>query len=328
MRRPWLAPLVPLYAAGAALRGWRRGPAQRLRWPVISIGNLSVGGSGKTPLTIALARLLSVRGFHVDVLSRGYGRRSSVPLRVDPGGSAENFGDEPLLIAKSAGVPVYVAAERFLAGRLAESDRPDIAERAVHILDDGYQHRQLHRDVDILVLDREDLRDSLLPAGNLREGLRAALRADVMVIRSDEPNLEADLRARGLQCPIWRLHRRMDVPPVSGPVMAFCGIARPAQFFAGLDGAGVQIAVRKSFPDHYDYTEHVIEWLVEKARSSKAAAFLTTEKDLARFGDLVRSFPADLPLLTAGLTVQIDHESMAIEWLLARLESSGSQRPV
>ena len=126
MKRPLLLPLVPLYAAGLALRelrlsrGWE--PIRRLRFPVISIGNLSTGGSGKTPLTITLARLLSARGFHVDVLSRGYGRSSREPARVLPDGTAEQYGDEPLLIAREAGVPVYVAAERYDAGLLAESN--------------------------------------------------------------------------------------------------------------------------------------------------------------------------------------------------------------
>src|SRR5579883_3394560 len=103
MKRPWLAPLSPLYRAGLAWRAlrFRRGwePVHRLRWPVISIGNLSTGGSGKTPLTITLAKLLKARGVHVDVLSRGYGRSGSTPLRVDPRGTAEEYGDEPLLIA-------------------------------------------------------------------------------------------------------------------------------------------------------------------------------------------------------------------------------------
>ena len=105
--RPLLWPLVPLYRLGLALREFqlRSGlkPIRRLRWPVVSIGNLSTGGSGKTPLTIALAKALTARGLHVDVLSRGYGRRSALPLLVDPDGTAEDFGDEPLLIAREAG---------------------------------------------------------------------------------------------------------------------------------------------------------------------------------------------------------------------------------
>src|ERR1700752_4234048 len=184
MKRPWLAPLVPVYAAGAALRdlrirnGWE--PVRRLRWPVVSVGNLSTGGAGKTPLAIALARLLTSRGFHVDVLSRGYGRTSREAARVSPDGTAAEFGDEPLLIARETGVPVYVALQRYQAGLLAEAEA-DAASAAgeqnigqsespsAHLLDDGFQHRQLHRDVDILLMNRADWHDSLLPAGNLRE---------------------------------------------------------------------------------------------------------------------------------------------------------------
>ncbi len=251
MKRPLLLPLVPLYAAGLALRemrlerGWE--PVRRLRYPVISIGNLSTGGSGKTPLVIALARLLTARGFRVDVLSRGYGRRSPLPLRVDLDGSAEQFGDEPLLIARAAGVPVYVAAERYEAGQLAEAEDANDDQPRVHLLDDGFQHRQLARDLDVLLLNREDWRDHLLPAGNLREPVSAAKRASVLAIPADDASLESELRAWGWSGPVWRIRRRMDVPQVSGPVAAFCGIARPAQFFQGLESAGLRLVVKKAF---------------------------------------------------------------------------------
>ena len=127
--RPLLWPLVPVYRLGLVLRELqlRTGlkPIHRLRWPVVSIGNLSTGGAGKTPLTIALAKALTARGLHVDVLSRGYGRRrSALPLLVDPGGTAQDFGDEPLVIAREAQVPVVVAAERYEAGLLAEANAP------------------------------------------------------------------------------------------------------------------------------------------------------------------------------------------------------------
>src|ERR1700685_2156477 len=122
--RPWLWPLVPVYRLRLALRDaqWRKGlkPVRRLRWPVVSVGNLSAGGAGKTPLTIALAKALTARGIQVDVLSRGYGRQSALPLFVEPPGTAKKFGDEPLAITREANVPVYIAAERYKAGLLAE----------------------------------------------------------------------------------------------------------------------------------------------------------------------------------------------------------------
>src|ERR1017187_1324952 len=171
VNRRWLVPFKPLYALGLALRnlriekGWE--PVKRLRFPVVSIGNLSPGGSGKTSLTIALAKALTNRGLQVDVLSRGYGRQSRLAARVRPEGTAEEFGDEPLLIAREANVPVYVAPQRYEAGLLAES-APVVAEYPiVHLLDDGFQHRQLFRDVDILLIGCRDWRRHVASGGEL-----------------------------------------------------------------------------------------------------------------------------------------------------------------
>ena len=163
--RKLLLPLVPAYRLALLLREValrvKLEPVRHLRWPVVSIGNLSTGGAGKTPLTITLAKALERRGLHVDVLTRGYGRRGQRVARVDVGGTAEDFGDEPLLIAREAGVGVYVARQRHDAGLLAEADGCKVD---VHLLDDGFQHRQLHRDVDILLLNGHDwLEEGLLP---------------------------------------------------------------------------------------------------------------------------------------------------------------------
>ena len=333
MRRPWLAPLVPLYAAAVALRGfglkcgWE--PVRRLQRPIISIGNLSTGGSGKTPLAIALARLLTAKGISVDVLSRGYGRQSNQAARVRVEGTAEEFGDEPLLIAREAGVPVYVAPQRYDAGLLAEADatadaqgqhdlRPSQIARA-HILDDGFQHRQLARDLDILLLNRSDWEDSLLPAGNLREALLAAKRASVLAIPEEDPTLEAELRAWGWTGLVWRVRRRMEVPKMDGPVAAFCGIARPEQFFSGLGTAGLRLAVRKAFRDHHRYTSHDVAALCAQAVSAKATAFITTEKDTVRLAALLSAFPATLPLKAARLRIEIEDETGAVAWLVNRL---------
>jgi tetraacyldisaccharide 4'-kinase len=322
MKRPWLAPFTPLYAAGLALRnlrianGWE--PIRRLRFPVISIGNLSTGGAGKTPLTVALASALTQRGLNVDVLSRGYGRNNRQPSLVDPNGTAEEFGDEPLLIARNTGVPVYVARQRYEAGLLAEAAIADPEKPAIHLLDDGFQHRQLHRDVDILLLNRQDWDDRLLPAGNLREALRAAYRADVIAIPKDDPAFETELRAWGWHGPIWRLTRKMEIPDVDGPVLAFCGIARPEQFFAGLEAAGAQIAARIAFPDHHPYTTTDFDRIKTAAHQSAAAALITTEKDQVRLGALASDFPDSLILITANLRVEIEGERTAIEWLVER----------
>ncbi len=321
--RPLLWPLVPVYRLAVALRelGLRLGlqPVRRLRWPVLSIGSLSAGGAGKTPLAIALAQALAARGLRVDVLSRGYGRKSRATARVDPNGAAAGFGDEPLLIAREAGVPVYVAARRYQAGLMAEAAEPASAESAVHLLDDGFQHRRLARDVDILLLSRGDLDDHLLPAGNLREPLRSVRRAGVIAIPADDRDLEAEVRRLGWQGQLWRLRRTMQVPPISGPVAAFCGIARPNQFFSGLESAGLHVASRIAFPDHHRYDAHDLACLLAAAHSVRATALLTTEKDRVRLGDLAASIPASLPLTSVLLRVAIENEAAAVDWLIERL---------
>ena len=328
MRRPLLLPLVPLYAAGVALRemrlehGWEK---VRILWyPVISVGNLSTGGSGKTPLVIALARLLRAEGFAVDVLSRGYGRKSSGAACVRTDGSAEEFGDEPLLIARKAGVPVWVGAERYEAGGLA--DQSFIAGGGemsgdpvplVHLLDDGFQHRQLFRDVDVLLVNREDWSDHLLPAGNLRERVEAAERASVLVIPADDGEFEQELRESGWTGPVWRVRRRMEVPKVDGPVAAFCGIAKPEQFFAGLEAHGMRLALKKAFADHHRYAERDAKGLLESARKAGAKDLITTEKDYVRLGGLSVAFGGRLQM--AGLTMEFDDEQSVAAWLKRRL---------
>lgn len=319
--RALLGPFTPLYRLGLAMRQGRlrsgRESVRRLQLPVVSIGNLSTGGAGKTPLAIALAQTLTAQGISADVLSRGYGRSSKGAARVDPAGSADDYGDEPLLIARSAGVPVYVAPQRYNAGLLAESQM-NAQAGAIHILDDGFQHRQLHRDVDILIVSRADLRDRLLPAGSLRETLHAAARAHVIAIPADDSALETDLRARGWNGSVWRLGRHMEIPPLDGPVLAFCGIARPAQFFAGLEASGVRMASRCAFRDHHRYTQSDLDRMTAQARATGASVLLTTEKDAVR----MESLRAPLPVHTVGLRTEIEDEAEMIGWLLKQLKIS------
>jgi tetraacyldisaccharide 4'-kinase len=296
-----------------------------LRYPVISIGNLSTGGSGKTPFAIALTKLLMARGFHVDVLSRGYGRKSQSAARVQLEGTAEEFGDEPLLIARETGAEVYVAPQRYDAGQMAEAYFDSVQPSgmghpaAVHILDDAFQHRQLVRDIDLVLLNPDDWSDHLLPAGNLREPVRALGRADCVAIPADQPGLETELKARGYSGAVWRIHRRVEVPVVDGQAAAFCGIARPEQFFAGLEVAKLQLATRTAFRDHHSYTGNDVAQLVSTATASGASALITTEKDHIRLGSLASEFPEELPLRTARLQIEIEDQNAAIDWLTARL---------
>lgn len=321
--RGLLLPLTLLYRLGLALREWRvrtgRKTIRRLRWPVVSVGNLSTGGAGKTPFTIALARALSRHGMQVDVLSRGYGRMSRSAARVDANGTSEEFGDEPLVIAREAGVPVYVSAERYDVGRLAEDECAAGESTCVHLLDDGFQHRQLAREVDILLLNGRDWRGRLLPAGNLREPRGAIRRAHVIAIPAHEAELESELKAKGWIGPIWRLRRKMEVPHVAGPAIAFCGIAQPEQFFEGLESAGLHLASRVVFADHHRYVAHDVDCLLDAARPIGAAALITTEKDRVRLGALTQRIPKTLLLETAKLRIEIDDEGAAIDWLLLRL---------
>ena len=320
MKRPWALPLVPLYAAGAALRRIGRTP-KRLAWPVISVGSLSAGGAGKTPFVIALAQLLQREGFHVDVLSRGYGRVGTAVERVDPEGDAERFGDEPLLIACEAGVPVFVGAQRFEAGRLAEQEAQTGLQTGVHLLDDGFQHRQLARDADIALVSSEDLVDWLLPAGNLRERKSALQRADVLAVPAGDDSAVERLNDLGLKQPVWRYRREMDVPTVTEPVVAFCGIARPEQFFAGLESAGAQIVGRKVFSDHHRIEERDLESFRRLVKQMGASGLVTTAKDRVRMGVLAKRLEMTVPVYTAGLRIVLEDEAGVTAWLKVRLQS-------
>ena len=325
MKRPWLFPLVPLYAAGAAVRSaaLRLGlePVRMLNWPVVSIGNLSAGGTGKTPFTIALASLLLREGIHVDVLSRGYGRSRSEVERVDSHGSAGQFGDEPLLIAQT-GVPVYVGAQRYLTGSLAESDASP--KTGVHLLDDGFQHRQLARQVDIVLVNSEDLADSLLPAGNLREGVSALKRAMVLAVPEEDDAAVERLQALGfgprIGQAIWRFRREMVAPELpeslaGRPVVAFCGIARHEQFFAGLAQKGFQIAASRAFPDHHSFTGTDVAALRKLKDATRSAALVTTAKDLVRLGELATTPDSAHPIFAVDLQVIFEDEAGIAVWL-------------
>jgi len=291
-RRGWAWPLVPVYAAGLALKDGLRAArvltVRKLKWPVGSVGSLSAGGAGKTPVVIALAELLRGTGWNVDVLSRGYGREGSGVERVVAEGedAARRFGDEPVLIARHALVPVWVGAERYAAGAAAES-ATQTQGRSVHLLDDGFQHRQLARVADVVVVTAEDLDDALLPAGNRRERLAALGRADMVVLREEErvrvePRLRGWLREGAL---VWSVRRRLMLPVAveqlgSGlrPV-AFCAIARPDGFWAMLKDAGCEVAETVAFADHHAYSVGDMERLVGIARGCDATGFVTTAKD-------------------------------------------------
>lgn len=245
-------PLASIYGAGVGLRNAlydrRILPTRRLRGPVISVGNLSVGGSGKTPFVLLLGELLKLRGTNFDVLSRGYGRRTKGVALVDPGGAAVSFGDEPLLIARKLGIPVILGEDRYDAGIFAEK----MFGPQLHFLDDGFQHRELARDFDIVLITPDDTRDRLLPAGRLREPLRSLARADAVVLTS---GAAADALPLHDQL-VWRVRRGILPKDIPSRPVAFCGIARPQSFFLQLRTAGIEPAAQAVYRDHHAYTEH------------------------------------------------------------------------
>jgi tetraacyldisaccharide 4'-kinase len=323
MSRDWLLPLVPLYAAGAAAknlaydRNWVE--PHRLRWPVVSVGNLSVGGAGKTPLVIRLAELLARDGLTVDVLSRGYGRGSRAVEAVDAAGSARQFGDEPLLIAQRTGVPVVLGADRYAAGLLAERSLGSDA-RALHLLDDGFQHRRLARNVDVVVVHASDLDEKLLPAGRLREPISSLKRATIVVLREEDLDVEERLRRLGIVAPIWRMHRTIEVPPQIGKAVAFCGIARAQEFFGSLAASGVSLVATRAFTDHHRYTQRDVAALLSSARAAGAQAFVTTEKDTVKLDPGLREqLERGFPLQIVRLTVTLQNEAAIVEDLRGRI---------
>jgi len=318
-----LAPFALLYSSLIRAKNARmdRRTAQQLRWPVVSVGNLSIGGSGKTPLVICLAKALVREGFAVDVLSRGYGRSQRTVERVEVTGNAERFGDEPLLIAQQAGVPVYVGASRYEAGRLAEAAGGSNG-RPVHLLDDGFQHRQLARTVDIVLVHRSDLHQRLLPAGRLREPLSSLSRADVIVLRQEDADLEEKLSSYVRPgCCFWRVRRSLKLENGVKRGVAFCAIARPAEFFAQLTATGVALAEQMPFRDHHRYTVADIEHLAELGERVDCDAFVITAKDEVKLTPAMRSrLIAVAPLRTASLRVEIADEPVALGQLLSLMD--------
>jgi tetraacyldisaccharide 4'-kinase len=276
-------------------------------------------------VVIALAMMLRDSGWSVDVLSRGYGRegRGVESVVAGPGKqvprvarndnqksngnskshskgqshnegqtnhqdkdfSAARFGDEPVLIAQRADVPVWVGADRFAAGMAAEAGSE--SGKGLHLLDDGFQHRQLARSFDVVLVTAEDLGDKLLPEGNLREGFAALQRADAVVVRAEELEDVAKrvwpLVREGAQ--MWTVQRKLRFPAplfVFGaglrPV-AFCAIARPEGFASMLAEAGCGVVETVAFRDHHAYTMADVDRVIEVARGLKATGFVTTEKD-------------------------------------------------
>jgi len=309
------------YAARPDLR-------RRLRRPVISVGNLAVGGRGKTPTVACLARELLAMGERPAILSRGYARRQQddgvVVVRDAEGIRADldRSGDEPLMLARQLpGVSVLSSSDRFLAGRLAEHH----LGATVHVLDDGFQHLQLDRDIDLVIVAGDDLEADArtLPGGRLREPPDTLLAADA-VLAADEKVFSLGPRPRHAPFEIFRMRRTMgplqpvepSAPVPAGPSLAMAGIARPQEFFEGLRAAGHDLVATSVFRDHHRYSRGDLDRIVRDARVAGAARVLTTEKDYVR---LLPFRPFPMPVRWVPLTMEPDPLPEFRRWLAGAL---------
>ncbi len=277
----WSAPLVPLsllYRAGAALHRTVSRP-RKARVPVISVGNLTAGGAGKTPVVLELATRLAARGRKPAILSRGYGRRSREPLEVSPDSAAADAGDEPLLLARR-GCRVFVGPRRAELADLAVRRGADVL-----LLDDGLQHHRLARDLDVIVADASNALGNgrVLPAGPLRElpsALRRVHRGLLWLTWCDRPRDPRTSALGGFPCVESAYLAQADLR--GRKVFLFAGIARPERFALTCRGLGAEIAGARWFRDHHRFSEGDLA----DVRSRAAGALLvTTEKDLVRIPD-------------------------------------------
>jgi tetraacyldisaccharide 4'-kinase len=293
-----LVPLAAAYGTIAAARLRRPGVAPGV--PVLCIGNLTVGGAGKTPTALATARLLAAAGERPVFLSRGYGGRVAGPVRVDPQRhGAADVGDEPLLLAGAA--PTIVAGDRVAGAHAAVA-----AGASVIVMDDGFQNPSLRKDVVLLVIDgRRGIGNGLvLPAGPLRAPLAPQLtRADALLMIG-EPSGAATVvaAARGLDVPIF--HGRLTPDPAVAAtlkgrkVLAFAGIGDPEKFFATVTTSGIDAPIRRAFPDHHRYTRADASELLADA-DRHGLVLLTTAKDFVRL-------PGELATRAQVLPVVLD----------------------
>lgn len=319
-----------LYAAGVRwrLRRYRSGrlKTHKLNAPVISVGNLTVGGTGKTPCTAFIANFLKDDGLRVAILSRGYKRQSKGLVEVSDGEKilcdARQAGDEPYLLAQLCpGVRVVVNANRYEAGKWLEAK----TKIDVFILDDGYQHLQLHRDLNLLLLDGENPvgNGRVLPAGILREPVAEMARADVVIGTRMTTAVRDEIRALlyffgASKPPLFFAHHEITDFKLLNPaaplktfkqakVAAFSGIAQPERFFADLQQKQFQLVHQQAFPDHHRYCAEELDAFLQQAWAQQATAILTTEKDAANLPPALLSY-TKLPLYAARLRFRLENE--------------------
>ena len=286
--RAGLAPAAFAYDAGQRTRAFLARP-MRTTTPLICVGAASVGGAGKTPTAIAIARMLQARGLRPVFLTRGYRGVARGPLCVDPDtDEAASVGDEPLLLARTA--RTVMAKDRRAGAAFADSLGADVV-----IMDDGFQNPTIEKDAAILLVrNGASTARAVLPAGPWREPPdRASARADlVMAIDGATPSVEGR--------PVFTAHSALEKNGLGElragpPALAFCGVAAPERFFAALEAEGVTLAAVVPFPDHHAFSEAELRRL-ERERARLGAVLVTTEKDFARLPPLHRDGIRPVPM--------------------------------
>jgi tetraacyldisaccharide 4'-kinase len=282
---------------------------RRLPVPVISVGNLTVGGTGKTPAVIYLAQKLQENGFKPAVLSRGYGRNTTGTVVVSDGDRChsgwEDGGDEPHLMAKRlSGIPVVVDELRYRGGCfIVEKFHPDVI-----LLDDAFQHRALARDLDIVLLNSQDSPEAykMLPYGKLREPPFHLRRADVLIwtkrnLSQPPVSVRSSIERQSVPTLSSRLLAEQELRSSDGTVMslaelkgkrvfAFCGVGDPKSFFSIVEQVGVDIVGRKAFDDHHHYNKEEMEHILSDPKITEVDYFITTEKDLFKVAPYFGSY--------------------------------------
>jgi tetraacyldisaccharide 4'-kinase len=308
--------------------------ARRLARPVISVGNISVGGRGKTPVVAEIARRMLVAGERPSILSRGYARRSREEgvVVVSDGrrilADVVRSGDEPMLLARTvAGAAVLVSDERHIAGVLAER----ALDCSVHILDDGFQHVQLARDVDLVIVSAGDLNDRPVPFGRLREPIDVLRCADAVVIDEDGGALMPEGRARlraviGETTPVFSMRRvaraleplepECGWPASPASVLAVAAIASPERFRRSLAGSGWPISDLLVFRDHHWFTTSDLEQIAAHAARVGAVGVVTTSKDAMR---VLMHRPLPLPFAHLPIEAVIEPDGVFDRWMQDRL---------
>jgi len=310
-----LSPFAAAYGAIARARMARTGA--RAQVPVICVGNLTVGGAGKTPTAIAVAQVLLSEGARPFFLSRGYGGALAGPVRVTPQHRAAEVGDEPLLLARIA--PTVVARDRVQGAELAFGEGASVI-----VMDDGFQNPSLIKDCSLVVLDgqRSIGNGRVFPAGPLRAPLDVQLtRASALLVIGEASARAADVIARaqtrGLPILYGRLAPDSDAIAalVNKKILAFAGIAHPQKFFDTLAASGVAASVKRAFPDHHPFTSADVRALLEQAKR-QGLLLVTTEKDLARMqGDAAC---AELAAAAFALPVRLETDFEAFRQTVTR----------